>query len=356
MLAVSKARQVEDFLRDEIRRKRWVPGDRMPGREELLEELGVSDSTLRAAVNTLRVEGVLSMRQRSGTFVARVPAAGSIAILSEAKLLESSVLYFDSYIVGAAHRLIEHSGFRPVMSIGHGKNSDAFMSSLHLFDAPVLKDTLGVLNTVVIADVEERLESEGVPCVNIEFGAPMRKHSVTFDIMRLYELGAGLLRSHGYDDFAVMFQDYRSEPVGEHVRRSAEEMLSGAQALLGLPDDRWVPVPFTVDQGNAPEIFRQWWGRPDRPRAIFFADDNLFMAAGKAMTDLGIRVPQDLAVVTQSNAGMAHRLPMPVARVEFDLDHVVSAAWEMLRKRIDGRPVEQPVVYIPPTVRSGDSL
>ena len=60
-------------LADRIVKGRWGPGDQLPTHVELLEELGVSRSTLQSALDILKEEGFIRTRHRSGSFVADHP-------------------------------------------------------------------------------------------------------------------------------------------------------------------------------------------------------------------------------------------------------------------------------------------
>jgi GntR family transcriptional regulator / MocR family aminotransferase len=62
-------RQVADGLRRAILRGRLTPGSRLAGARELAAALGLSRSTVDAALMQLRAEGYLRGRERSGTYI-----------------------------------------------------------------------------------------------------------------------------------------------------------------------------------------------------------------------------------------------------------------------------------------------
>src|SRR3954454_8343357 len=61
--------QVIDQLRDQITSGRWPVGSRIPTEPELVEQLGVARNTVREAVRALAHNGLLDIRQGSGTYV-----------------------------------------------------------------------------------------------------------------------------------------------------------------------------------------------------------------------------------------------------------------------------------------------
>lgn len=64
-------------LRAEIASGGLEPGDRLPGVRELAERAGVNVNTARAVYGRLEAEGLIAVRQGSGTFVAEPPTPPS---------------------------------------------------------------------------------------------------------------------------------------------------------------------------------------------------------------------------------------------------------------------------------------
>src|SRR5882672_6616221 len=63
------ADQVIGSLRDRITSGAWPVGSRIPTEPELVEQLGVARNTVREAVRALAHNGLLDIRQGSGTYV-----------------------------------------------------------------------------------------------------------------------------------------------------------------------------------------------------------------------------------------------------------------------------------------------
>ena len=121
-------------------------------------------------------------------------------------------------------------------------------------------------------------------------------------------------------------------------------------------EDRLIRVPWTIDYGEAYSVFKRWWSRPNRPRAVYFWDDALCDVVIHAILELGIKVPEDLAVLTFANRGKEFRFPTPLTSIGFDPVEAAGAGCDMLRRLVSGQGVDQPVVRLFPTIRDGDSL
>ena len=84
--------QVAEEMRRSISRGRWVPGTRIPPEDQLCQKYGVSRPTLRLAVQALRTEGLLEVKQGSGTFV-RIPREEIERATIERAVTRSSTAY-----------------------------------------------------------------------------------------------------------------------------------------------------------------------------------------------------------------------------------------------------------------------
>ena len=62
--------EVANLIQEKIRTEQWRAGDRLPAELELAKEFDVSRSTIREAVRSLQIAGLLRSRTGSGTYVA----------------------------------------------------------------------------------------------------------------------------------------------------------------------------------------------------------------------------------------------------------------------------------------------
>lgn len=64
-------RQVKELLIGRIADRTWSPGEGIPSEQQIAADLGVSQGTVRKALDEMTVENLLVRRQGRGTFVAR---------------------------------------------------------------------------------------------------------------------------------------------------------------------------------------------------------------------------------------------------------------------------------------------
>jgi len=354
MPLVTKAWQVEKYLRGAIRSGRLGKGEPLPSERDLVAKFQVSRATLRDALNTLATEGLIVRRQGSGTYVNGAKKPGVTAVLGRAELLSSPMGYFFSRMTDSVRERMDANGFRAVLSTTHGKTTEEMASSVQLLDEVFVNDLAGVLDiTFDSRALRRRVADRGIPIVAIEAAVPEGTHTVVLDYAAMTELAVQTLHSYGYDDFALM---HLSDPGDEYHERIPKGFDKLQLAAVGQREDRLVPVPRTYDLHDAYGAFIEWWAREDRPNAMFFFDDALCDVSTRAILELGIKVPDDLAIITQSNTGRKFHFPVPLTRVEFDPVEAVDAAWNMLHSLILQERVEEPLVYIEPKLVEGESL
>jgi GntR family transcriptional regulator len=61
--------QLIDILREKVQLAEWVPGDQIPGEQDLCERYQVSRTVVRQALKELEYEGVISRQKGKGTFI-----------------------------------------------------------------------------------------------------------------------------------------------------------------------------------------------------------------------------------------------------------------------------------------------
>lgn len=354
MTVTTKSKQVEQYLRKQIRSGVWSAGDRLPSEEVILNRLGVSRTTFRVAMNALVTDGLVRRVPKSGTFVSEAVGTETVSVLGDVELLSSPAGFYFRRLVEEAKQLMTGGGYRPVMSVGHGRTREEFAQSIHLLDKPVAKQTVGVLSTIPMGSLEDRLEKVGIPCVSISAYRPYDHHSIILDYEEMVGLGIELLKAEGHDDFTLMFH---CEP-GNQEKALETELRRVRSFIPDFRAERMLAVPITDFHTYEPaySAFKDWWHGSRRTRAIFFHNDQITDIALRAILELGIKVPDDLAILTHANVGKQFHFSVPLTCVEFDPAEAVRAAWEMLEKRIKDQPVTESQVFIRPKIRTGNSL
>ncbi|MFD1832995.1 FadR/GntR family transcriptional regulator [Streptomyces desertarenae] len=102
------ADQVIEALRDQITSGEWPVGSRIPTEPELVEQLGVARNTVREAVRALAHNGLLDIRQGSGTYVVATSELAGVMHRRFADADPQHVAELRSVLEAEAARLAAH--------------------------------------------------------------------------------------------------------------------------------------------------------------------------------------------------------------------------------------------------------
>lgn len=175
-----------------------------------------------------------------------------------------------------------------------------------------------------------------VPLVLVDPSTP----GLGFDSVRVDDelggrLGTAHLIAHGYRDIACLAGP--SDTVGANRRFAGYR-----QALAGVgitPHPEWVRYgPFAADSGY--DRARVLLMGDRRPRAIFAHDDLLAIGVLRAAWDLGIRVPEELAVVGFDDISVARLMTPPLTSVVQPLDAIAEYAVSRLIQRMGKESID----------------
>jgi LacI family transcriptional regulator len=156
---------------------------------------------------------------------------------------------------------------------------------------------------------------------------------------------------HGYRDIAMLNMS-RDEPDSFNVDGQRESGYLKAMAAAGLGSKaRILRVPWDV-QDRLDSVIHVL-SQPKRPRALFCWSDIDGIRVLEAAKVLGLRVPEDLAVIGYDNSSIARMRFVELASIDQRGPTIGSLAAETLLSRLKGRQeshhVLVPPVFVPRT-------
>lgn len=218
-------------------------------------------------------------------------------------------------------------------------NLDAQREAAYL-DPLLEKRVDGVIITSTNLSREQRTAfiERGIPVVVVDPQEP----DIGFDTVRVDDVAGGFaatahLLAHGYERIACL--------AGPRMALGAARRLAGYESALreaGLnARSEWIVFgAFSAESGyeRTIELLR----RRHRPRAIFAQDDLLAIGAMRAAWDLGIRVPDDVAVVGFDDIAFAGLTTPPLTTIAQPLEaiatHAVALLWARLKRNRTAAP------------------
>ncbi|MES2464209.1 MAG: GntR family transcriptional regulator [Armatimonadota bacterium] len=286
-----KRRQLADSLRTML--SGMAASDRFPSVAELEKHYQVSTSTVEAAMDELQAEGLIVRRRGSGTFVASAPSArrrtGHIVITS---IGSGGVVNIFSAMAWALEAEMRRAGFDPILLF----DNDA---QTRLNEAQKRWESGTADGYVHLGSLDASVRVPSVPGVIVgeaPEGAPV--HQVVVDNFGGGQRAGEYLWDLGHRQIAFV---------------TIESMISAGPRLDGLRH----AVQIRGGEESSVELAAIPWGREltfgerlelvletllDRgaktPTALFFANDQVAFPALQILLSWGVRVPQDISVVS----------------------------------------------------------
>ncbi|HEX5039775.1 MAG TPA: GntR family transcriptional regulator [Candidatus Limnocylindria bacterium] len=360
-------RRVALAIREAIDSGRYAPGSRLPAELDLAREHGVSRGTLRQALATLRAEGVTEAVAGRGSFVTlgsperpeRRRKVVGVVVPSVAQPYVPDLL---SWIEDELHRhgyamLVGSSGSTREQQAGRvHRMLDEGASGLIAYPVDYEPDP------ALFAHLGDR----GFPVVLIDrhlVGIPI--DAVLADNVGGAYAAVSHLADLGHRRIAFVSTD-------NLATTSVAERLQGYQQALaahGIPVDaslvcaelpvasRWPRNVAGGVKGHAARIAR--FLERQRPTAVFTLHDYLAADVLEAATEIGLRVPEELAVASFDDDPPAALLPVPLTAVRQPREQLGRMAAQLLVDRIEGRRSETARIVLPTQLvvrRSSGSL
>jgi LacI family transcriptional regulator len=159
------------------------------------------------------------------------------------------------------------------------------------------------------------------------------------------------LIEHGYSSIACLAGPRGSPGAMRRLAGFEEAMLEAGRTVR---EDFVLFGPFSAESGY--ERALELLGRRDRPRSIFAEADLLAIGAMRAAWELGLRVPEDLAIVGFDDIVFANLTTPPLTTVAQPLDviadHAVALLLERLKRERDLSPPRDRLIKAEMVVRA----
>jgi LacI family transcriptional regulator len=207
------------------------------------------------------------------------------------------------------------------------------------------REIVGAIGMVSNAATESLIASWPVPVVNVS-SRPNRpaRHSVLPDNRAAGEQAAAHLMACGFEQFGFLGGD-----EGFAIERRAGFAAALASRNFALASqDHGEYRGRRLDQDL--RLLRRWLAACPKPLGLFCANDELSARALQTCRSLGLRVPEEIAVLGVDNDRLVCLLaPVPISSVDLNPEAIGHAAATMLLSMISGSRPAVDRILIPPT-------
>ena len=343
-----KERGIADWLRHQIQVGGFAPGARLPSRATLKARFAASSVTVQHAFDQLRAEGFIHARGARGTFVAdRLPHVSNYGLVLPEVITSYSdgpLRLFHRNLYLEANRM--RQGGDAHLCIYQGVHRDRQSGQAHAVEQAVRRQTLAGL----ILALPWSSEHSSLQQAWLDTQTPV----VAFSASEHAPAGTVVLRCLP----TQWVERALSHVTAMGRRRVAMLDISPHGALPGYFDRaveshgaqtrRWwkqfVHVEMTDVAGNVAQLLMR---SSDRPDALLIPDDSLVEPATRGLHEMGVRVPEDVAIVGHCNYPNVTPSPLPIDRLGYDTGEVIGEAMGLIDTWRRGEQVP-PATHIEP--------
>lgn len=326
------------------------PGDKLPSERVLQDELGVSRSTVRQALNVLIQDGFLQSQPGSGTFVLehhqRAAQPGAVGIV----VSRPNFHFFYPELVAAFSDRLQDAGYSVILSM-HNDRAEMFARIQSDFVAqniralaitPPRNGDMSLVDTAL-----RELDQSGIPTVligrrsdrymNIDSVAPDNR-AIGYQAARhLIELGHQRIWHIGFLDYSTAqdrFEGYRQamieaglEPV---IFELAEYPAGGANGPHNYPHSEHLANPAYY---LARDLLAN---QAELPTALFCFNDVVAMGVYKALREMGLRIPDSMSLISVDNLITVQHFEVPLTTFALPGEMIGRKSASLLLERLSG--------------------
>ena len=327
-------------LKAAIVKGRYRPGDVLPGILGLAAAAGVSEKVARMALRRLSDEGWISTRRH----------VGSVVLARTGNVVRWRVLFFshnpyfcfhtDRLVSEMRTRLMREKGGVSTIAISRCRGANSYLQLEEL-----LKERWDlIVENEMDATSRKMIEDSGWPFVVVG-GASLTAPSRAANCVGFVKFSSGLAAT----DFVLACARRNVRSVVQLQCNQAAFDVAERLRIMGVAT-KTVRTSAGLDpEGVAKEAYAivdGWFkgGSPRLPDVILFTDDYLAQGGLIALRKHGIRIPEDVSVVSFVNKGHLPIWDQPLTRLEMDpIAHGATLA-KAVRAYLHGKPFPDGVV------------
>jgi len=358
-----KYERLRSFIASEVGKGYLKVGSSLPSEQRLSEMLRVARTTVRQALAELERDGVVERRHGAGTFVNEVsPRSGRVGLD-----------VFALVVPGAG------TGFWPSLQAGFQNAAMGMHKQIlacntendlnrqaNIFIQLVQKRVSGVALAPTSAPPTpayqvEHLQEHGIPVVFCH--RPVKGVSAPLLAIPFADVGraAGRVLVHGGHRRVAFFSMHQRVEASVGYEAGLREVIEDAGGELPESLTYWGNTVSPDAEVQTEAIFqalRQMLARPDRPTAIMASFDPLAERIYLMLGQLGLRVPEDVSLVSVGGADRSGALAERLTAITIDEVDLGRRAAQILQEMCDGRrPLDDAEkTYVPIGLAKGHTV
>lgn len=341
----TKYGDIVHYLENLMESEALKPGDKLPSENELTERFGISRQTVRKAIGLLEEEGTVRRVRGSGTYVSfdrreNLERRNRIAVMTT---------YVDSYIFPKTIQGIERVLFERGCSV-----QISFTNNMLEREKSVLTDLISrddVAGVIVEGTksglpnpnlaLYRQLLNRKIPILFINtFYPELDVPHVSLNDVKAAETAVNYLIEKGHRNIGAILK----LDDGQGRLRYLGYLKAMEAAGLTVTDSRMVWID--TDESKQLNYCRdKILNRVEECSALFCYNDQIAFQLVRMLTEKGIRVPEDVSVISMDDSDLALHSEIPLTSLPHPKEKLGAKAAEVLLDMIQGQKGEHTVEF-----------
>ncbi len=352
----SRLGQLARKIEGDIRARGLRPGDRYHSCADVGSFLGVSAATAHRAMNLLVQGKVLTREHGRGTFIGNaIQPMSTVSVRTVYILIEEQQRDLTSVpldlLVAAVRTELPQTNVQ--FSFISSRSSLEFLRQL-VEVAQLAGQFAGAIAISCSREVYQFLSDTGEPVVVLGslYADQWHLPSVDLDYQQSGYLMGEYLASRGHRKIALL-----ATGGGRPGDNALYDGVTDAITIAGLPPNSLLMRIFPQDFEAFRSQIREMLQRDDRPTGILCASDQLVGAVAVTAQEIGIRIPQDLELVFESQSTPSETLSKyPYVKPRLSFYEIATTVARMLNQVMTRVPLDNKRVIVPVELHSDSKL
>jgi DNA-binding LacI/PurR family transcriptional regulator len=247
-------------------------------------------------------------------------------------------------LIGGAEEIIRQAGYSLVLGASGDDRSVEAEQLQRLVDRGASGLIVYAVDGTLDVPALRQLFDRGFPLVLIDRYFP----DLAVDTVTMDNIGGGFIAvqhlvEQGYRRIGYIgTNNLRTSSIVERMAGyrwaldACELPVEPDQICTALRTTPW-PVPDAEIERHNQRVLQAYLDRPTRPEAVFACNDFVSFQVVQAAEGLGLRIPDDLALVGFDNVSYAEYFGVPLSTVEQQFEELGATAASLVLDRINGQ-------------------
>ena len=320
-------RQIVANFEEQIYSGTLKSGDRIAPTLDLAKNFGVGRNAVQQALSILAERGLVERRSKRGTFVCEQINSRTIGVIFGQNIVTGQYSQFNRLLYGEIVRQAQVCGWRTALYFP--VTGDTHAQHLSQLERDI---TAGKLRAIINHDSSAAMKNylADSSCVSIDFiSSTEDKNNMKTSI--IYR-GVSYLLELGHYKISVIIQ--YDKPLNSKM----------SQLIKKAYNDKGIEYSAELYAGKASteqqgiELTREILAKKStRPDALLVLNDTTCKGVIFSLMNYGLKIPEDIALMAQTNRGHEVLCPVPLTRLELDPEAIVKVNMEQLFVKISGK-------------------